>query len=265
MADAKISGLPASTTPLAGTEVLPVVQSGVTKQVAVSDLTSGRDIAANTLTASGNLVLSGAARRITGDMSNATINSRVMFQNSTANSTTLVGVIPSGTGVNAGLQFYNSSNPDSGANSIFDVRVIGTTDVRFQSTFQGSGTPLPMTFYVGGAERFRIATTGFATFGAAVGRGAPVTKAASFTLADTENWVVCNGAGSITVTFPAASSWTGREVMLKTVAAQTVVSASSNVVPLAGGSAGTAILAGTAGKWASLVSDGTNWIIMAGN
>jgi hypothetical protein len=38
MADVKISGLPASTVPLAGTEVLPIVQSGVTKQVANNDL-----------------------------------------------------------------------------------------------------------------------------------------------------------------------------------------------------------------------------------
>jgi hypothetical protein len=44
MADVKISGLPASTTPLAGTEVLPVVQGGVTKKVAVSDLTAGRAV-----------------------------------------------------------------------------------------------------------------------------------------------------------------------------------------------------------------------------
>lgn len=42
MADTKISGLPASTTPLAGTEVLPVVQGGVTKQVSVANLTAGR-------------------------------------------------------------------------------------------------------------------------------------------------------------------------------------------------------------------------------
>lgn len=94
------------------------------------------------------------------------------------------------------------------------------------------------------------------------GRGAPVTKVANFTLAATENWVICNGTGTITVTLPAASSWTGREVMLKTIAAFTVVSASSNVVPQAGGAAGTAILAASAGAWATLVSDGTNWVIM---
>ena len=39
MADAKISALPASTLPLAGTEVLPIVQSGTTKKVATNDLT----------------------------------------------------------------------------------------------------------------------------------------------------------------------------------------------------------------------------------
>ena len=44
MADTKISALPASTTPLAGTETLPVVQSSATKQVSVSNLTVGRAV-----------------------------------------------------------------------------------------------------------------------------------------------------------------------------------------------------------------------------
>ena len=38
MADLKISQLPAATTPLAGTEVLPIVQSGSTVQVSVNNL-----------------------------------------------------------------------------------------------------------------------------------------------------------------------------------------------------------------------------------
>ena len=42
MADSKISALPAATTPLAGTEVLPIVQSSSTKQVSVANLTAGR-------------------------------------------------------------------------------------------------------------------------------------------------------------------------------------------------------------------------------
>ena len=38
MADTKISALPASTTPLAGTEVLPIVQSGVTKKTSIESV-----------------------------------------------------------------------------------------------------------------------------------------------------------------------------------------------------------------------------------
>ena len=44
MADTKISALTASTVPLAGTEVLPIVQSGTTKQVSVANLTAGRSV-----------------------------------------------------------------------------------------------------------------------------------------------------------------------------------------------------------------------------
>lgn len=51
MADKKISALTSSATPLAGTEVLPIVQSGSTVKVAVSDLTAGRAVSALSLTA----------------------------------------------------------------------------------------------------------------------------------------------------------------------------------------------------------------------
>lgn len=52
MADLKISQLPAATTPLTGTEVLPIVQGGTTVQVAVDDLISGNpDPVFNSVTA----------------------------------------------------------------------------------------------------------------------------------------------------------------------------------------------------------------------
>ena len=65
MADTKISALPASTTPLAGTEVLPIVQSGATKQVSVANLTAGRAISATQLTlTTENLVIGTAGKGI---------------------------------------------------------------------------------------------------------------------------------------------------------------------------------------------------------
>lgn len=96
-------------------------------------------------------------------------------------------------------------------------------------------------------------------------RGAPVTKTTDFTVGVLEQDIISNRAATNTATLPTASDFPGREINLRTIQAFTVVSASSNVVPLAGGAAGTAILAATAGKWARLVSDGTNWQIMAGN
>jgi hypothetical protein len=44
MANSKISALTAATTPLAGTETLPVVQSSATTQVSVANLTAGRSV-----------------------------------------------------------------------------------------------------------------------------------------------------------------------------------------------------------------------------
>jgi len=58
MADKKISALTSATTPLAGTEVLPIVQSNATVKVAVSDLTTGRAVSATQLTlTTGNLIV----------------------------------------------------------------------------------------------------------------------------------------------------------------------------------------------------------------
>jgi hypothetical protein len=49
MSNSKISALTSATTPLAGTEVLPIVQSSTTKQVSVANLTAGRAVSALTL------------------------------------------------------------------------------------------------------------------------------------------------------------------------------------------------------------------------
>jgi len=68
-----------------------------------------------------------------------------------------------------------------------------------------------------------------------------------------------------TLTLPAASSNSGRILHLKNITGNSVTSASSNVVPLSSATPGTAILAASAGKYAMLQSDGTNWITMLSN
>ena len=92
---------------------------------------------------------------------------------------------------------------------------------------------------------------------------APVTKTADFTVADNETWIINNKSGSTcTVTLPTASAWSGRYITFKNLQAQTLVSASSNVVLIDSAAAGTAILLAVVGNWATMVSDGTNWIVM---
>jgi hypothetical protein len=90
-----------------------------------------------------------------------------------------------------------------------------------------------------------------------------ITKTADYTITGTDTWIINNKTGSaLTLTFPAASSWTGRYITVKNMQAQAVNSASSNIVPIDSTTAGTAILLGVVGNWATMVSDGTNWIIM---
>ena len=92
---------------------------------------------------------------------------------------------------------------------------------------------------------------------------APVTKTADFTVAVGETWLINNKSGSTcTVTLPSAATYPGRYLTFQNYQDQTLVSASSNVIPQGGGSAGTAILTNVSGNWATLVSNGTNWVIM---
>jgi hypothetical protein len=90
----------------------------------------------------------------------------------------------------------------------------------------------------------------------------PVTETADFTVGSGA-WYINNKSGSTcTVTLPTASLWPGRYLTFKNLQAQTLVSASSNVVLIDGTVAGTAILLAVVGNWATMVSDGTNWVIM---
>jgi hypothetical protein len=75
--------------------------------------------------------------------------------------------------------------------------------------------------------------------------------------------VIVTATGTCTLTFPSAASMTGTLIYLKSIAPFALNSASSNIVPFAGGAAGTAIFLATAPVFAIFQSDGTNWVIMA--
>jgi hypothetical protein len=165
----------------------------------------------------------------------------------------------------ASFRLYGTSSTASCALGQFN-----TTSYLTGHTSGSEATNIQLrTAIANGSEQSTVTLTGttqLMTLAGSFSRGAPVTKTGDFTVADTENHLINNKAGSAcVVTLPSAATYSGREIYIKNIQTQTVDSASSNVIPLAGGAAGTAILAATAGKWALLASNGTNWEIMAGN
>lgn len=174
---------------------------------------------------------------------------------------TAVAVVTGGTG---SLTAAPGKLPVADAAALIDPKWLTLTALVEQTDIGTDPNQIPLNQFLGtlafqNAEAVQI-FGGVVT--AQIRRRAPVTKTAAFTVADNEHWFICNGTTAIAITLPDAATNTGREIMFKTIAAFAVNSAASNVVPLVGGTADTAILPATAGKWATLVSDGTNWIIM---
>lgn len=134
MADAKISGLPASTTPLAGTEVLPIVQSGVTKKVASDDLTV-KNIRSNAT--SGVLQVVGpavaATRVMTTPDANFTAARTDAAQSFTGNQTLSTGNLVIGTS-GKGIDF--SATDGTGTSELLSDYEEGT----FTASFNIGGT-----------------------------------------------------------------------------------------------------------------------------
>ena len=147
MADVKISALPASTTPLAGTEVLPIVQSGVTKQVSVTNLTSGKTVASigYQLESGGIITESTTSRTLS-----AADNGKVIY--CTNGSTT---TITTATTLGAG---FSCTIIQGGAGKVTVAQGASTTLVSYSSLFSTMGQyavislicPVADTFYAAG-------------------------------------------------------------------------------------------------------------------
>jgi hypothetical protein len=161
--------------------------------------------------------------------------------------------------INLGVGTGNGSvSQVTGAGNVNGITLTGDVTTIGALTLGGTLSDVELAAQVTGILPIENGGTGLNT------RPTIATKIADFGLAPSEAWVINNKSGSTcTVTLPIASSWTGRAVTFKNLQAQTLVSASSNVAPIGSATPGTAILAASVGAWATLVSDGTNWVIMA--
>jgi hypothetical protein len=133
MADTKISALPASTTPLAGTEVLPIVQSGTTKKTSIeSVLTSVQPSG----TANGVAYLNGSKVLTSG--------SALTFDGNTFTSTGAQGIL-STVGGNTARMIATAGGTFFGSTTAADVvfQQNSTEGMRLTSTGLGIGTSSP--------------------------------------------------------------------------------------------------------------------------
>lgn len=105
----------------------------------------------------GDLELSGAGRRITGDFSNATLTSRAAFQTSVANGSSVPLLLPNGTGQISGITAVGASDP---TNAPYASMYFSGVNAVYEAGAYGTGTNPNMVFSVGGAERLRIDTSG---------------------------------------------------------------------------------------------------------
>ena len=159
MSNSKISALTSATTPLAGTETLPIVQSSATKQVSVANLTAGRAISASSATLS-----SLTSGRVTYATTSGLLTDSANLQ---FNGTTLgVAVTPNSTwsGYKA-IQFGdNGSVANSGGTSLFGWNVYYDGSYKYLQTGQSS----MMLISPSGAGGFAWYTAGSGSAGTAI-------------------------------------------------------------------------------------------------
>lgn len=129
----------------------------------------------------------------------------------------------------------------------------------------GSGDANAIKTYIPGA--FPSSTLGVnAKFaGSAINSIPTVQTVDNYAVTNADVTVIINRASPTTIVLPFGYLFPGRRIRVVTRQAQTVVSSQGNITPIIGGAATTAILAATAGKWVDLESDGTYWLVTAGN
>jgi hypothetical protein len=218
--------------------------------------TAGQKYDLRTLTAGTGITITNGAGSITiagtgGTVTSVSVVSANGFAGTVATSTTtpaitltttVTGILKgNGTAISAAVSGTDYAPATSGTSILYGNGAGG-----FSNVTVGTG----LTFATG-----TLSTSGTVT------TNAPVTKTANFSVASTDTWLINNKTGSTcTVTLPSPSTNTGRVLYFINYQNQSLVSASSNVVSRAGGAAGTAILDNVAGNWATIVSDGTNWV-----
>lgn len=147
------------------------------------------------------------------------------------------------------------------ANIFTNATATATTKAINLGTGGASGSTTNIT--LGSSTSGALGTTKLNT-GLSLATPPAIITATTYSATINDTVLIFNTTAACTLTLPSAVTYPGKTIMMKQIAAFAVTSASSNVTPLTSTTAGTAILSG-AGKFAYLVSNGTNWVVMMSN
>ena len=200
---------------------------------------------------SGDITVTAAAGTLTG----ATLASNVL-----SSSLTSVGTIATGTWNGTTIAIANGGTGATSATAAFDALSPMTTagDIIYGGT-SGTGTRLAK----GSDGQVLTLASGVPTW--ASGVSTITSKAISYTLTTSDNYVIASSGSGITFTLPTAVGNTGKEFTIKNISSSNVTIATTSsqtiVVDAANSSAITAILGVEASNnWIRVISDGAKWI-----
>ena len=129
----------------------------IKNSVAILD-DSGNLSGINNLSATGNLTLSGSAKRILGDFSNATRANRLAVQTTTTNGNTRLPFLPNGTSRLAGIDLHDGIDLDN--SSFLQVHSDGTNNhAGLNSAKVGTGTTKDLVFQIDSVTQAKINAT----------------------------------------------------------------------------------------------------------
>jgi hypothetical protein len=156
MANSKISALTAATTPLAGTEELPIVQAGTTDRVTVANLTAGRAVSGSSFAVTGSVApANGIYLSAANTVSIATNSAEKVQVNSSGQ--VGIGVVPyASVGGNGDL--LQIGNPLTKAGSGLTIGATATGDIQYSNAASGTGQYAGLLRYTFSNNTFAIWT-----------------------------------------------------------------------------------------------------------
>lgn len=280
----------------------PIISS-ITNTGTLTLPTTTGTLALNPTTTTGDIVYASASgtpgtlTRLAGNITtqpsflsstgNASVNTTTAFTSSTGSGNVVLATSPTFSSSiigSASMDVFNTISTTLNIGGAATSLAIGGTPITaVTGTFMGNATASTVTKAVnigtGGASgSITNITLGSTTAGAtgttsitgSIRLATPpaVITATTYTVGVNDTVLIFNTTAACTVTMPSAATYPGRVIWMKQIAAFAVSSSLPNgnlgVQPLTSTAPGTAILSG-AGKFAQLVSNGTDWVTMNAN